>query len=128
MECETDNKLAFLDALVCRNTTVLRETQQQIFAVFPYFGHQSQKMQEQLSSLFTKYFNDIQFNILLINNFKIGSFFIIKIDFQKICRLLWFINLVVYVVYPSTRVHDPCSLCQSSWARRQKSPYQSFAN
>ena len=33
------------------------------------------KMQEELSSLFTKYFNDIQLNILLINNMKIGSFF-----------------------------------------------------
>ena len=84
------------------NSDVLRETQQQIFAVFPYFGHQSQKMQEELSSLFTKYFNDIQFNILLINNFKIGSFFIIKLGFQRTCGLLWFINLVVYVVHPST--------------------------
>ena len=173
MECETNNKLAFLDALVCRNTTgfdvsvhrkstfsglgisffsycahkfkvnsiksllsraygicsnwhnlhnefqflrsfffdngfpiklfdsclarflsnkfsdnsdVLRETQQQIFAVFPYFGHQSQKMQEELSSLFTKYFNDIQFNILLINNFKIGSFFHYKDRLPKDLR------------------------------------------
>ena len=75
------------------NSDVLRKTQQ-IFAIFPYFGHQSQKMQEELSSLFIKYFNDIQFNILLINDFKIGSFFIIKIDFQRNCELLWFINLV----------------------------------
>ena len=58
----------------CDNSDVLRKTQQ-IYAVFPYFGHQSQKMQEELSSLFTKYFNDTQFNILLINNFQDWLFF-----------------------------------------------------
>ena len=40
-------------------------------------------MQEQLSSLFTKYINDIQFNILLINNFKISSFFHYKVRLPK---------------------------------------------
>ena len=43
-------------------------------------------MQEELSSLFTKYFNDIQFNILLINNFKIGSFFHYK---DRLPKNLW---------------------------------------
>ena len=67
------------------NSDVLRKTQQ-IFAIFPYFGHQSQKMQEELSSLFIKYFNDIQFNILLINDFKIGSFFHYKDRLPKDLR------------------------------------------
>ena len=43
-------------------------------------------MQEELSSLFAKYFNDIQFNILLINNFKIGSFFHYKDRLPKDLR------------------------------------------
>ena len=45
-----------------------------MFFVFPYFGHQSQK-KEETSAIFVIYFKDIHFNIILVNNFKIGSFF-----------------------------------------------------
>lgn len=64
------------------NSTVCGDDQQMFF-VFPYFGHQSQKMKEEMSALFVKYFKDINFNVILVNNFKIGSFFNYKDKLPK---------------------------------------------
>ena len=40
-----------------------------------YFGYQSEKLRFELSKLLSKYFSSIDFHIILVNNYKIGSLF-----------------------------------------------------
>ena len=47
-------------------------------ALSPYFGKHSEKLKSDLSVLFCKYFKDISFNFILVNSFKIDSFFSFK--------------------------------------------------
>ena len=53
---------------------------------FLFFGHQSDKMKLELSSLLTDFFPTINFNIILVNNNKIGSFFNFKDSLPKMSR------------------------------------------
>ena len=48
----------------------------------PYFGAQSEKMKFELSILLRKFFSDDDFHIILVNNFKICSFFSFKDKLQ----------------------------------------------
>ena len=41
---------------------------------FPYFGSQSEKLEE-LCALFRKYFLNVEFKIVLVNKFTVGYFF-----------------------------------------------------
>ena len=51
-----------------------------------YFGHQSEKLKKELKSLLMKHFTDIDFKIIPINNFSIGSFFNYKDKLPKSMR------------------------------------------
>ena len=44
----------------------------------PYFGQQSEKLKIELLFLLSKYFKNVDFNIVLVNSFKVGSFFSYK--------------------------------------------------
>jgi len=75
-----DNQIRkFLDrqsescASVSRSIPTTRDTN--LFITLPYFGSQSEKLRTELSSLLEKYFCAINFRILLVNKFKIGSLF-----------------------------------------------------
>ena len=46
-----------------------------VYFSLPYFGAQSEKLRDELILLFKKYFADIDFRIILVNKFTIGSFF-----------------------------------------------------
>jgi hypothetical protein len=46
-----------------------------IYLSFPYFGHQSERMKIDIQRLLSEYFIGIEFNIILVNKFTIGSFF-----------------------------------------------------
>ena len=48
------------------------------YVTLPYFGKHSEKLKSDLSVLFCKYFKDISFNFILVNSFKIDSFFSFK--------------------------------------------------
>ena len=67
----------------------------------PYFGQQSEKFKTGLLFLLSKYFKNVHFNIVLINSFKVGSSFHIKIGFLRQCVLFSYINLVVHDVHLS---------------------------
>ena len=41
----------------------------------PYFGSQSEKLKIELSKLFSKYVPNVDLKVILVNNFKLGSFF-----------------------------------------------------
>ena len=41
----------------------------------PYFGSQSEKLKIELLKLFSKYVPNVDFKVILVNNFKLGSFF-----------------------------------------------------
>ena len=56
------------------------------FFVLPYFGPQSEKLKSELLALLKKYSPDNSFRIILINNFKIGSFFNYKDKIPTVFR------------------------------------------
>ena len=53
-----------------------------IYFTLPYFGAPSKKMKSELSILLHKFFPDVDFHIILVNNLKIGSFFNFKDKLQ----------------------------------------------
>ena len=48
------------------------------YFTLPYFGAHSVKIKSELSTLLHEFFPDVDFHIILVNNFKIGSFFNFK--------------------------------------------------
>ena len=46
-----------------------------VYCSLPYFGPASETMSSELKLLFSKYFANVNHRVLLVNNFKIGSFF-----------------------------------------------------
>ena len=48
------------------------------YFTLPYFGAQAEKMKSELAILLHTFFPDVDFYIILVNNFKIGSFFNFK--------------------------------------------------
>ena len=54
-----------------------------LYFVFPYFGQQSEKMSNELSAIFNKYFPDFDIKLVLINRYTIGNFFKYKDNIPK---------------------------------------------
>jgi len=50
----------------------------ELFFTVPYFGYQSEKLRKDLLQLLSKFYPRIKFTFILVNNFKIGSFFTYK--------------------------------------------------
>jgi hypothetical protein len=48
------------------------------YFVLPFFGTQSEKLKKDLVSLLSKYFPQIEFKVILVNKYKIGSIFNFK--------------------------------------------------
>ena len=68
----------------------------------PYFGQQSEKLKTELLYLLSKYFKNVDFNIVLVNSFKVGSVFSYKYRLPKaMCASL---------------VHHTYSTHESRWA------------
>ena len=72
-----------------------------LFLFYP-FGHKSVKMKGELSKLFVKYFPGLDFKIILVNSFTIGSLFKFKDSLTRVSR-----SSVVY--------QYECSACQSKY-------------
>ena len=85
-----------------QNFTVSHNDNPVRYYVFPYFGPQSDKLKNELLTLLNKYFTDFSFKIILVNNFKIGSFFNYK-DRLPLCSR----SSVVYKFN--------CSLCEAMY-------------
>ena len=54
--------------------------------VFPYFGPQSEKLKLDIEKILGKYFSNLDFRIILVNNFKIGNFFKFKDSIPRAVR------------------------------------------
>ena len=54
-----------------------------MYVKLPFLGHHSDKFAKELSPIFIKKFPSISFRIILVNNFKIGSFFSYKDKLSK---------------------------------------------
>jgi len=50
----------------------------ELFFKVPYFGHQSEKLRKDLLQLLSKFYPTVKFTFILVNSFKIGSFFSYK--------------------------------------------------
>ena len=85
-----------------QNFTVSHNDNPVRYYVFPYFSPQSDKLKNELLTLLNKYVTDFSFKIILVNNFKIDSFFNYKTD--SLCALarLLFINLIAPYVKQCT--------------------------
>ena len=59
------------------------ETSQTMYVKLPFLGHHSDKFAKELSPIFRKFFPSVSFRIILVNNFKIGSFFSYKDKLSK---------------------------------------------
>lgn len=72
------------------------------YFVFPFFGVQSEKLKQELTSLLTKFYPHIDPSIILVNRFKIGSFFRFKDRIPVGCQ-----SSVVY--------NFSCASCDASY-------------
>ena len=57
------------------NSANVSETSQTMYVKLPFLGHHSDRFAKELSPIFTKFFPSVSFRIILVNNFKIVSFF-----------------------------------------------------
>ena len=58
-----------------QNVTTNNPDKEQLYFSFPYFGHQSEKLKIELIRLLNHYFSQFSHNVILVNNFTIGSLF-----------------------------------------------------
>lgn len=65
----------FLDSRFTTNNPITTVPLKLFYISLPYFGKQSDKMKTELSKLLSKYFPHINFKLIMVNNFRIGSFF-----------------------------------------------------
>ena len=66
--------MQFLDRYFNSNFNVA-PTDNVLYASLPYLGYHSVKLKQDLSILFSKYFNDLTIRFVFTNSFTIGSFF-----------------------------------------------------
>ena len=81
---------------------------QTFYLSLPYFGFQSEKLKSELTSLLDKYFNNVKFNIILVNKHTVGGLFRYKDTLDK--------GMSSAVVYkfccPKCRAHYIGSTCR----------------
>ena len=65
----------YLSKLYERNNVNSPEQNRSFYISFPYFGPYSDKLSNELSNLFRKYFSNIDSKIIMTNPFKISSLF-----------------------------------------------------
>ena len=75
----------FLDNKFLRNSDVQNDRVTKFISLL-YFGHKSVKMKGELSKLFIKYFPSLDFKIILVNSFTIGSLFKFKDSLPIVSR------------------------------------------
>ena len=73
----------FLDKIFIASSPVMSASKQQFYFSLPYFGHQSEKLRLELLNLLSKHFTHIDFKIVLVNKFSIGSLFNFKDKLSK---------------------------------------------
>ena len=73
----------FLSPKYSNSELVQLPNQQSLHFTLPFFRYQSEKLKARMTTFFNKYFQDIRFNIILVNNFRIGSFFHYKDKLPK---------------------------------------------
>ena len=84
-------------------TTVPDEATEHIkYISLPFFGPQSEKLKNEILSLFNKYCSHFTIKVILSNNFKIGSFSITKISSLCVLARPSCINLIVLYVEQRT--------------------------
>ena len=54
------------------------DEKQKLYFTIPYFGSQSEELRTEISKLMHKYFNNISFQLVLCNPYKLGNFFFIQ--------------------------------------------------
>jgi hypothetical protein len=77
---------SFLDKIYNPQLIEFGPQMRKVFLVLPYFGPQSENLRIELGKLLTEYFTGVSFNVILVNNFKIGSFFNYKDKLPTSCR------------------------------------------
>lgn len=76
----------FLDKKLVPQPTTHNTHESSVYCSLPYFGYSSEKMSRELNVLISKYFLNLSVKIVLINNFRIGSFFHFKDSIPKALR------------------------------------------
>ena len=65
----------FLDSLYTKRPSSVSEDTRDFYISLPFFGYQSEKLKTELLSILSKFYSGINFKIILVNPFRIGSFF-----------------------------------------------------
>jgi hypothetical protein len=76
----------FLDRKFDPPRPIATVNKRKYFVSLPYFGPQSEKLRKELESLFIKFYVQIDFKIILVNKFTIGSLFTYKDTLPKCLR------------------------------------------
>ena len=79
-----DNQIKkFMDNIFVKRPVYYTADKKKLYHSLPYFGSQSEKLKLELNQLLSKYFMHIDFKLVLVNNFSIGSLFKFKDQLPK---------------------------------------------
>ena len=109
----------FLDNKFLRNSDVQNDRDTKFISLL-YIGHKSVKMKGELSKLFIKYFPSLDFKIILVNSFTIGSLFKFKDSLPLVSRSS--------VVYIRVLCYLPYARFADVGAQREESTYRCSFN
>ena len=76
----------FLNCKMNKPQLITTVNKRKYFISLPYFGPQSEKLKKELESLLIKFFVHIDFHIVLVNKFTVGSLFTFKDILPKCIR------------------------------------------
>ena len=65
----------FLDSVYSKKDLLYSVPKKELYFSLPFFGHQSEKLKTELSHVLSRYYPYMDFKFILVNPFKIGSFF-----------------------------------------------------
>ena len=100
----TSNIRKFLDGIFQNNVADPTKNENSRYIALPFFGPQSEKLKQDILLLLSKYLPTTSFNIILVNNFKIGSFSSIKTNFLACLVRTLLITLSAHNVTPNILV------------------------
>ena len=76
----------FLNYLYRPDAEIANVPKLKMYMVLPFFGSQSEKLRKELTSTLSRFYTYVDFNIVLVNNYTIGSLFRFKDRIPVSCQ------------------------------------------
>ena len=102
----------FLNLKYSRSPVFLTAEKDKFYLPIPYYGQQSNKLKYELSSICVKYLYSINLKIVLVNYFKLSTFFNYKDSLPKFHKKSQTGNFFIYCIFHKITfiTQNPCGI------------------